>query len=91
MELATLLSVWDGRQSSMVRYSCVTCADSIRKKDLNKSQMAKLLVLFPSLLEFLDFSRMRVRVLGDSFFFPAILVGPYIDYAEHTALIDQSR
>jgi hypothetical protein len=61
-----------------------------KKEKLNKSRMMKFLVLFPSLLGFLDFSRVLMRVLGDSFF-PTVLVRPYIDHTEHMALIDRSR
>ncbi|KAJ7087231.1 endoplasmic reticulum protein [Mycena belliarum] len=48
--------------------------------DLDKWQMAKRVTQFPSLLEF----------LGYSFYFPGILVGPYLDYADYMDLINET-
>jgi len=69
-------------------------------QDLDKWQTAKRVVKFPSLLEFLGHSSVFalsvcVTVLFYSFywfrfFFPGVLVGPYLDFAEYTALIDES-
>ncbi|KAH7904100.1 MBOAT, membrane-bound O-acyltransferase family-domain-containing protein, partial [Hygrophoropsis aurantiaca] len=49
-------------------------------EDLDKWQAQKRVTKYPTLLEF----------LGYSFYFPGILVGPYIDYASYKALIDES-
>ncbi|TFK74475.1 MBOAT-domain-containing protein [Pluteus cervinus] len=49
-------------------------------EDLDKWQMAKRIQKYPSLLEF----------LGYAFYFPGILVGPYLDFAEYKDLIDES-
>ncbi|KAJ7477135.1 endoplasmic reticulum protein [Mycena galericulata] len=48
--------------------------------DLDKWQMAKRVTKFPSLLEF----------LGYSFYFPGILVGPYLDYVDYMDLINET-
>ncbi|KAJ7162609.1 endoplasmic reticulum protein [Mycena crocata] len=48
--------------------------------DLDKWQMAKRVTQFPSLLE----------LLGYSFYFPGILVGPYLDYADYMDLINET-
>lgn len=58
-------NVWDGRRPA---------------EDLDKWQIQKRVVKYPSLLEFLGFS----------FYFPGFLVGPYIDYASYSSLIDGS-
>ncbi|KAI6035589.1 MBOAT, membrane-bound O-acyltransferase family-domain-containing protein [Pisolithus orientalis] len=49
-------------------------------EDLDKWQLQKRVTKYPSLLEFLGFS----------LYFPGILVGPYIDYASYSSLIDGS-
>ncbi|TFK43038.1 MBOAT, membrane-bound O-acyltransferase family-domain-containing protein [Crucibulum laeve] len=55
--------------------------DGRRKaEDLDKWQTAKRVSEYPSLLEF----------LGYSFYFPGILVGPYLDFAEYRELIAES-
>ncbi|KAG6849944.1 hypothetical protein H0H93_003316 [Arthromyces matolae] len=48
--------------------------------DLDKWQTEKRIVEFPSLLEF----------LGYSFYFPGILVGPYLDLSEYRSLVTES-
>ncbi|KAJ7672880.1 MBOAT, membrane-bound O-acyltransferase family-domain-containing protein [Mycena rosella] len=48
--------------------------------DLDKWQTSKRVTNFPSLLEF----------LGYSFYFPGILVGPYLDYADYMDLINET-
>ncbi|KAF7775885.1 hypothetical protein Agabi119p4_4278 [Agaricus bisporus var. burnettii] len=48
--------------------------------ELDKWQTAKRVTKYPSLLEF----------LGYAFYFPGILVGPYLDYAEYTDLINET-
>ncbi|KAI9572388.1 MBOAT, membrane-bound O-acyltransferase family-domain-containing protein [Boletus coccyginus] len=50
------------------------------KEDLDKWQLQKRVVKYPTLLEFLGFS----------FYFPGVLVGPYLDYASYASLIDES-
>ncbi|KAI6004231.1 MBOAT, membrane-bound O-acyltransferase family-domain-containing protein [Pisolithus albus] len=66
MKLTTFAwNVWDGRRPA---------------EDLDKWQIQKRVVKYPSLLEFLGFS----------FYFPGFLVGPYIDYASYSSLIDGS-
>ncbi|KAF8875343.1 MBOAT, membrane-bound O-acyltransferase family-domain-containing protein [Gymnopilus junonius] len=66
MKLTTFAwNVYDGRRKA---------------EDLDKWQMAKRIVEYPSLLEF----------LGYSFYFPGILVGPYLDYSEYTDLINET-
>ncbi|KAL4075636.1 MBOAT, membrane-bound O-acyltransferase family-domain-containing protein [Scleroderma yunnanense] len=49
-------------------------------EDLDKWQLQKRITKYPTLLEFLGFS----------FYFPGILVGPYIDYVSYMSLIDGS-
>ncbi|KAF9443690.1 endoplasmic reticulum protein [Macrolepiota fuliginosa MF-IS2] len=49
-------------------------------EDLDKWQMAKRVTKYPSLLEF----------LGYSFYFPGILVGPFLDYTEYTELVHET-
>ncbi|KAJ7229069.1 endoplasmic reticulum protein [Mycena pura] len=49
--------------------------------DLDKWQTAKRITNFPTLLEF----------VGYSFYFPGILVGPYLDYAEYMDLINETK
>ncbi|KAJ6627426.1 endoplasmic reticulum protein [Mycena sp. CBHHK59/15] len=49
-------------------------------EDLDKWQLAKRVTKFPSLLEF----------LGYSFYFPGILVGPYLDYADYMDLVNET-
>ncbi|KAG6328886.1 hypothetical protein ID866_10203 [Astraeus odoratus] len=49
-------------------------------EDLDKWQLQKRITKYPTLLEFLGFS----------FYFPGILVGPYIDYVSYTSLVDES-
>ncbi|KAI6046486.1 MBOAT, membrane-bound O-acyltransferase family-domain-containing protein [Pisolithus marmoratus] len=49
-------------------------------EDLDKWQLQKRITKYPSLLEFLGFS----------FYFPGMLVGPYIDYTSYLSLIDES-
>ncbi|KAJ7283384.1 endoplasmic reticulum protein [Mycena rebaudengoi] len=48
--------------------------------DLDKWQTTKRVTKFPSLLEF----------LGYSFYFPGVLVGPYLDYANYMDLINET-
>ncbi|KAJ7762829.1 endoplasmic reticulum protein [Mycena maculata] len=48
--------------------------------DLDKWQMAKRVTKFPTLLEF----------LGYSFYFPGMLVGPYLDYSDYMNLINET-
>ncbi|KAH6896401.1 endoplasmic reticulum protein [Coprinopsis sp. MPI-PUGE-AT-0042] len=56
--------------------------DGRRKgEELDKWQLAKRVTKYPSILEF----------LGYSFYFPGILVGPYLDYAEYMDLINETR
>ncbi|KAG9317107.1 MBOAT, membrane-bound O-acyltransferase family-domain-containing protein [Chiua virens] len=50
------------------------------QEDLDKWQLQKRVTKFPGLLEFLGFS----------FYFPGVLVGPYLDYASYTSLIDET-
>ncbi|KAF8164820.1 endoplasmic reticulum protein [Crassisporium funariophilum] len=55
--------------------------DGRRKaEDLDKWQLSKRITEYPSLLEF----------LGYSFYFPGILVGPYLDYSEYMELINET-
>ncbi|EIW82188.1 MBOAT-domain-containing protein [Coniophora puteana RWD-64-598 SS2] len=49
-------------------------------EDLDKWQLAKRVSKFPSLLEF----------LGYVFYFPGLLVGPYLDFASYMALVDET-
>ncbi|KAF8897151.1 MBOAT, membrane-bound O-acyltransferase family-domain-containing protein [Infundibulicybe gibba] len=49
-------------------------------EDLDKWQQAKRIVDFPSLLEF----------LGYSFYFPGMLVGPYLDFPEYRELVNET-
>jgi lysophospholipid acyltransferase len=49
-------------------------------QDLDKWQQTKRVTTYPSLLAF----------LGYAFYFPGILVGPYLDFASYTALVDGS-
>jgi lysophospholipid acyltransferase len=49
-------------------------------EDLDKWQLQKRVTTYPTLLEFLGFS----------FYFPGILVGPYVDYASYTSLVNES-
>ncbi|TFK96340.1 MBOAT, membrane-bound O-acyltransferase family-domain-containing protein [Pterulicium gracile] len=49
-------------------------------EDLDKWQLAKRITKMPSLLEF----------LGYSFYFPGMLVGPYVVYSDYQALIDET-
>ncbi|KAF8211544.1 MBOAT, membrane-bound O-acyltransferase family-domain-containing protein [Mycena galopus ATCC 62051] len=51
-----------------------------RAEDLDKWQTAKRVTQFPSLLEF----------LGYSFYFPGILVGPYLDYVDYMDLVNET-
>ncbi|KDR74386.1 hypothetical protein GALMADRAFT_250302 [Galerina marginata CBS 339.88] len=55
--------------------------DGRRKtEDLDKWQLSKRITQYPSLLEF----------LGYSFYFPGILVGPYLDFPEYMELINET-
>ncbi|PPR01662.1 hypothetical protein CVT26_013103 [Gymnopilus dilepis] len=66
MKLTTFAwNVYDGRRKA---------------EELDKWQMQKRIVEYPSLLEF----------LGYSFYFPGILVGPYLDYMEYMDLINET-
>ncbi|EGO01516.1 hypothetical protein SERLA73DRAFT_103339 [Serpula lacrymans var. lacrymans S7.3] len=66
MKLTTFAwNVWDGRRKA---------------EDLDKWQLEKRVVRYPTLLEF----------LGYAFYFPGILVGPYLDYASYISLIDET-
>ncbi|KAF9224377.1 membrane bound O-acyl transferase [Gyrodon lividus] len=66
MKLTTFAwNVYDGRRPT---------------EDLDKWQLQKRVIKYPTLLEFLGFS----------FYFPGILVGPYLDYASYTSLVDES-
>ncbi|KIJ19826.1 hypothetical protein PAXINDRAFT_125984 [Paxillus involutus ATCC 200175] len=49
-------------------------------EDLDKWQLQKRVTKYPTLLEFLGFA----------LYFPGILVGPYLDYASYTSLVDES-
>ncbi|KII96053.1 hypothetical protein PLICRDRAFT_151169 [Plicaturopsis crispa FD-325 SS-3] len=49
-------------------------------EDLDKWQLQKRITQYPSLLEF----------LGYSFYFPGVLVGPYLEYVDYKALIDET-
>ncbi|KAJ6456381.1 MBOAT, membrane-bound O-acyltransferase family-domain-containing protein [Mycena sanguinolenta] len=51
-----------------------------RAEDLDKWRRAKRVTQFPSLLEF----------LGYSFYFPGILVGPYLDFVDYMDLINET-
>lgn len=48
-------------------------------EELDKWQLAKRVSKYPSLLEF----------LGYAFYFPGVLVGPYLDYAEYMELVHE--
>ncbi|KAF5364062.1 hypothetical protein D9756_000986 [Leucocoprinus leucothites] len=48
--------------------------------ELDKWQSSKRITTYPSLLSF----------LGYSFYFPGLLVGPYLDFAEYTELVHES-
>ncbi|GJE84957.1 MBOAT-domain-containing protein [Phanerochaete sordida] len=50
-------------------------------EELDKWQKEKRVVQYPSLLTF----------LGYAFYFPGILVGPYLEFADYMDLIDQTR
>ncbi|KAF8556285.1 MBOAT-domain-containing protein [Imleria badia] len=50
------------------------------KEDLDKWQLQRRVTKYPTLLEFLGFA----------FYFPGVLVGPYLDYASYTSLVDES-
>ncbi|KAJ3495292.1 hypothetical protein NLJ89_g10651 [Agrocybe chaxingu] len=55
--------------------------DGRRKtEELDKWQLSKRITTYPSLLEF----------LGYSFYFPGILVGPYLDFSEYMELINET-
>ncbi|KAF9531014.1 MBOAT, membrane-bound O-acyltransferase family-domain-containing protein [Crepidotus variabilis] len=55
--------------------------DGRRKaEDLDKWQLSKRVTEYPSLLAF----------LGYSFYFPGILVGPYLDFQEYTDLVNET-
>ncbi|KIJ70373.1 hypothetical protein HYDPIDRAFT_143668 [Hydnomerulius pinastri MD-312] len=49
-------------------------------EDLDKWQLQKRVTKYPTLLEFLGFA----------FYFPGILVGPYLDYASYMSLVDET-
>ncbi|KXN91169.1 Lysophospholipid acyltransferase [Leucoagaricus sp. SymC.cos] len=49
-------------------------------EDLDKWQLQKRITSYPSLLS----------LLGYSFYFPGILVGPYLDFAEYTDLVNET-
>ncbi|KAJ7590774.1 endoplasmic reticulum protein [Mycena floridula] len=49
------------------------------KEDLDAWQLSKRIVTFPSLLEF----------LGYAFYFPGMLVGPYLEYANYDDLVHE--
>jgi len=51
-----------------------------KEEELDKWQKAKRITQYPSLLEF----------LGYSFYFPGILVGPYLDFAEYMDLVNET-
>ncbi|KAF7301578.1 hypothetical protein MIND_00723300 [Mycena indigotica] len=69
MKLTTFAwNVYDGRRTE---------ADI----DGDKWQLAKRVVKFPSLLEF----------LGYSFYFPGMLVGPYLDFAGYMDLVNETQ
>ncbi|KAF5320661.1 hypothetical protein D9619_001199 [Psilocybe cf. subviscida] len=66
MKLTTFAwNVYDGRR---------------KEEELDKWQLSKRIVQYPSLLEF----------LGYSFYFPGILVGPYLDFTEYMELINET-
>ncbi|EJD00976.1 MBOAT-domain-containing protein [Fomitiporia mediterranea MF3/22] len=50
------------------------------EKELDKWQLEKRVAEYPSLLAF----------LGYSFYFPGFLIGPYLDFASYTSLVDES-
>ncbi|KAH7931427.1 MBOAT-domain-containing protein [Leucogyrophana mollusca] len=49
-------------------------------EELDKWQLQKRVTKYPTLLEF----------LGYAFYFPGVLVGPYIDYTSYNSLIDET-
>ncbi|TEB29423.1 endoplasmic reticulum protein [Coprinellus micaceus] len=51
-----------------------------KEEELDKWQLAKRVTQYPSLLEF----------LGYSFYFPGILVGPYLDFAEYMDVVNET-
>ncbi|KJA21611.1 hypothetical protein HYPSUDRAFT_140361 [Hypholoma sublateritium FD-334 SS-4] len=51
-----------------------------KEEELDKWQQSKRITKYPSLLEF----------LGYSFYFPGILVGPYLDFPEYMELINET-
>ncbi|THH12341.1 hypothetical protein EW145_g8 [Phellinidium pouzarii] len=70
MKLTTFAwNVYDGRRAA---------------EDLDKWQLDKRVVKYPSLLAFLVFGHFH------SFFFPGFLVGPYLDFASYISLVDES-
>ncbi|EEB97799.1 hypothetical protein MPER_02808 [Moniliophthora perniciosa FA553] len=50
------------------------------EKDLDAWQLSKRIVQYPSLLEF----------LGYCFYFPGVLVGPYLEYADYLSLVNDT-
>ncbi|KAF5337018.1 hypothetical protein D9611_002943 [Ephemerocybe angulata] len=51
-----------------------------KEEELDKWQLSKRVTKYPSILEF----------LGYSFYFPGILVGPYLDFAEYMDLVNET-
>ncbi|KAF7313476.1 hypothetical protein HMN09_00503500 [Mycena chlorophos] len=76
MKLTTFgWNVYDGRRTEEARFLAF-----LLDIDGDKWQMTKRVVKFPSLLEF----------LGYSFYFPGMLVGPYLDFAGYMDLVNET-
>ncbi|THH14871.1 hypothetical protein EW146_g5521 [Bondarzewia mesenterica] len=84
MKLTTFAwNVYDGRRPAEVNNLLLIFSilpTNGHGQDLDRWQLQMKVSKFPSLLEF----------LGYAFYFPGVLVGPYLEYAAYSSLIDET-
>ena len=102
MKLTTFAwNVYDGRRKVEVRPRTFVFHErhsaQNSTQDLDKWQAAKRITKYPSLLEFLGYSLVLLLLAIFSclmyivrFYYPGILVGPYLDFAEYMELINET-
>jgi len=101
MKLTTFAwNVWDGRTDPAVSSYCVLPQLLFlisANQALDKWQLQKCVMKYPTLLEFLGYSWVLLKIFClqmtnflSSFYFPGVLVGPYLDFASYMSLIDES-
>jgi len=100
MKLTTFAwNVYDGRHKEEVRSYLIGLLGTflILMQELDKWQLSKRVLEYPSLLTFLGYSSVivprpdyQLSQCHPRFYFPGLLVGPYLDFAEYMEVINET-